>query len=96
MIICDFCSAGDPPRKYLCAPFRMMTIFGIEQWSDNAWAACNTCAELIDNDRWDALTQRSLKSLPFRHLLNAAELQKFREILTTMHQGFREAKGRVA
>lgn len=96
MIICDFCGVKNPQRTYLCAPFNMITIAGIEQWSDNAWAACNTCAELIDNDRWDALVNRSLKTLPFRHLLNAAELKQYKEILVRMHQGFREAKGRVA
>jgi hypothetical protein len=96
MIICDFCGVKNPQRTYLCAPFLMMTIAGFEQWSDNAWAACDVCAGLIDNDRWEELSQRSLKTLPFRHLLDAEMRAQYKAMLVTMHQRFREAKGRVA
>lgn len=96
MIICDFCAAENPPRKYLCAPFNMMIMFGVEQWSDNAWAACTVCAELIDNDKWEELAQRSVSTIPKLPGLSFKAKQEYLVMLRGLHQKFREAKGRVA
>lgn len=95
-LMCDFCSAANPPRSYQCAPFLMHTFQGIEQWSDNRWAACNVCARLIDNNLWDALSQRSLETAPFIALLTEKEKAEYLIILKTAHQRFRVAKGQVA
>jgi hypothetical protein len=95
-LVCDFCATPKPTRKYLCAPFVMMTLLGVEHFSDNAWAACETCGEMVDADQWEDLAQRSVDTMPDLPRLLLSEKQEYLEMLRVVHQKFREAKGRVA
>lgn len=55
--ICDFCARKNPPYKdYPCKDFPNPES---QTWSRGAWAACHTCADLIDSDDRDGLSMRS-------------------------------------
>lgn len=90
MPICEFCSTPNPTRAFYCVPFLMTSIAGIDQMSDNAWAACETCGKLVDEDRWEELAQRSVSHFPI--LLSAEQRKSYLEMLRLMHQRFRAAK----
>lgn len=61
--ICDFCSRKNPPYKsYDCKDF--MNIES-HSWSRGAWAACHTCADLIDSDDKEGLAMRSALMFQF-------------------------------
>lgn len=90
MAICDFCSTPNPTRTFFCVPFVMHSFLGIDQVSDNAWASCDTCAKLIDGDRWEELAQRSVRLFPA--LLGATERGAYLEMLRVMHERFRKAR----
>jgi hypothetical protein len=94
VLICDFCATPNPERKYLCMPFLLTIMMGIEQWSDEAWAACTVCAGLIDTDRWEDLLQCSIHTSPFKMSFN--EKLDYKEFLRSVHQKFRVAKGQTA
>jgi hypothetical protein len=49
---CDFCLAADPPWVVPARPFRFQ---GTRHESTSAWAACDTCADLIGRRQWAGL-----------------------------------------
>lgn len=57
MIVCDFCSSHKVKWEFPCEDFQMPQM----DWgSENGWAACDECKDLIEADDWDALAQRAL------------------------------------
>lgn len=82
--ICDFCN-GDPkdyPIEWSYDASEMsIELGGLFSMSDDAWAACEGCHELIEKRDWDELAERCLKiqTARFGDLLpvpNAWELTK--------------------
>lgn len=66
-IRCDFCGAPNPVCEYPVAqaisaasPATGRTL----DYGDRAWAACETCAALVDTDRFGDLLERSLQAAP--------------------------------
>jgi hypothetical protein len=68
---------------------------------DTKWTACAARAELIDQDRWTELTDRTmgtwLAELRDRGVhIGYRERDEIKEEMHRMHASFREAKGRTA
>lgn len=55
--VCDFCFDQGPTWDYPCKRF---TIAELGFGSADAWAACNTCAELIEAGDVEGLVERGL------------------------------------
>jgi hypothetical protein len=79
---CDFCSAAYPAWVHPSADF----VVGNWGSADNAWAACETCHELIVAEDKTGLANRALRTVPGgvprdirRHVLKK---------INEMHAGF--------
>lgn len=82
-LICDFCSAPDPPYYYNAADFQFTKL----DWaSRGAWVACHDCRDLIERDDWDTLHQRTIDS---HHSSSQEELEAVKLMATLAHAGFR-------
>jgi len=68
--VCDFCSAPGPSRGFDVPDFQMDDFSGIE--STGGWAACDTCAALIDKDNRKGLLQRSIDTAAFPKFTHSA------------------------
>jgi hypothetical protein len=61
---CDFCSGPKPTWKYPCEDFVLAgTVLG----SDGAWAACDECASLIEQNDRKGLAARCLETFHLVH-----------------------------
>lgn len=56
-LVCDFCNNLDPVWEYPCAAFRPTAMSNISQ-SISSWMACETCAEMVEHERWGRLIAR--------------------------------------
>lgn len=92
MIICDFCSNENVTRRYKCPSFKMLDTPEYTHWSEGDWAACDTCAELIDAGKLPELTERSLEAFVIFPMLDTEEKAAYREMLTNAHQRFDKEK----
>ncbi len=61
--ICDFCSEPNPAWSYPARNFISHAAGGLVAESIGAWAACETCHELIAADNRAGLTERSVSTL---------------------------------
>jgi hypothetical protein len=87
---CDFCTAEPVHRLYACRNFVWLnhSIFAHE--SIGAWAACETCARLVDARKWSELTERALAQLKWIHGYSASEEPFFRERFREIHRLFQD------
>jgi hypothetical protein len=98
---CDFCSTIPIFRSYDAAPIRFDIGPSVIHFLDTRWAACAVCATLIDEYRWDELTERSVvlwrqeMEQQGAHL-STRQLAATREQMTQLHQLFREARKTTA
>jgi hypothetical protein len=93
-MICDFCSAENPTRKYDCLPFLMDNLLGFEQWSDSAWAACDPCAALIDAGAWEVLIDKVTATFPIS--FTPAACREYRRYLRGIYAKLKTAMGQTA
>jgi hypothetical protein len=54
---CDFCSANNPSWELPARSFKMPLT--THHGSEGGWAACDTCADLIRENRWDTVLDRA-------------------------------------
>lgn len=101
--VCDFCSATPVAKVYDAAPIAFAFAFAprIVHLCDTKWTACAGCAELIDQDLWTELTDRTMETwlaeLRQRGVhVGYRERNEIKEEMHRMHASFREAKGRTA
>jgi hypothetical protein len=92
MAICDFCSSENVVKRYPAADFTAPAPFSnhvLEQVSMGDWAACPTCASLIDRGQWNTLLNRSIDSF---YSLNGHIIPRkaLTDAITVLHQQFRE------
>ena len=85
---CDFC--GDETikraRLYDCGRFTVHSPNGNLITLDKGWAACNTCASLIDNNNQDGLLKRALEShAPY---IEPGKMKETIEMLNMAYIGF--------
>lgn len=92
MLLCDFCSAPNPPRKYPCGPVLMMVVGGVEQWSRDAWAACEICAALIDANEWESLLERTMSTDKFSAYLDDVDREIYKAMVRGLQHKFRVGK----
>lgn len=96
--VCDFCSANEITKDYDCYDFQafeMVTVRGektqrIDGHSKGKWAACASCAELIDNEKWDELAIRSVDSLIEVGSIKSERKEQMLEVIKTLHDEFRQ------
>lgn len=93
--VCDFCAIGDAQHKILCAPFKMDTMFGFEQWSDETWLACDPCYELVMAGEWERLIDRAIRLLP-AEVEPLKYMPEYRELLRKWYGLLKINMGRVA
>lgn len=68
---CDFCDVAEPVCEYPVSTAVATTspVTGrTDDRGDRPWAACETCAALVDADRFGDLLERSLAQAPERGL----------------------------
>lgn len=58
--LCDFCMDDNVEWGFACTDEEVDLYSEIAQKSDDDWAACDTCKELIVADRWLELAERSV------------------------------------
>lgn len=99
--ICDFCDARPVAKTYTAAP--VLTTFASRTvlFTETQWTACAACAALIDQGRWEELTERAtecwLKELRRNGGLSPYGLRTaLKQDLQLLHARFREAMGRTA
>jgi hypothetical protein len=67
MLICDICSAPDPPWRYPAEDFIASETEGLSgilvQESIGGWAACDECRAIIDREDWHGLAVRAADTL---------------------------------
>jgi hypothetical protein len=56
--VCDYCSDPEPPWVYPANDFPMPGL--PNHVSRGEWAACQVCHELIENEDWGGLLERSV------------------------------------
>jgi hypothetical protein len=100
-LICDFCNSAPVTRAYDASPIIFKPGPLIMHFLDTKWAACAACAVLIDENRWDSLTQRSVVLWYVNAQRNGmhvsrADLADITEQMLRLHQLFREARKRTA
>ena len=86
---CDFCCTSPVFRLYRCANFsakgKLVFSSGV---SVGSWATCRRCAELVDNDKWDDLTNRAVRKFLKRHRVARHEVAAVREQLAEISRLF--------
>jgi hypothetical protein len=90
-LICDFCSSLDIQWKYEAKSFSIQT--DLTLWvSEGHWAACSACSELIESEKWQELTKRSVQTSEqlrvLAELLTADETNLVTESIQAFHQEF--------
>ncbi len=98
---CDFCSTSPISRSYDAAPIHIDVGSAFVHFCDTRWAACSICASLIDQNRWDDLTERSVvlwraEAERIGIQLSACELTGIRATTSELHRRFREARKATA
>jgi hypothetical protein len=101
--LCDFCNATTVVKVYDAAPIAFAFAFAPASVhvSDTKWTACAVCAELIDQNRWIDLTERSMETWLAEQRsrgvhIGYREREEIKQEMRRMHASFREAKGRTA
>jgi hypothetical protein len=87
---CDFCTAEPIQKMYSCANFLWQSQNIFSHGSVGEWAACRECAELIDNEKWNSLTERSLRYFLRKHTVPRYDVPILREQFCGIHELFRQ------
>lgn len=96
--VCDFCSAPKPAWGYKADNFATPAEFDVPSGTEYAygsaggWAACDACADLIDDDAWNELFERAVASLSTLSPLPPEIAAGRRLHLRTIYAQFRATK----
>jgi hypothetical protein len=90
---CDFCKAPDPPWAFPVDDFSQELVANdgkVLEWaSTGGWSACETCKELVENNRRKDLAQRSFDSaLDMVGLINEQQRTLITGRLEVLHDEF--------
>ena len=58
--ICDFCAYPQRFKVFAAYEFDYVRLDIIHR-RDHGWAGCRECARLVDQEQWNALTDRAVK-----------------------------------
>jgi hypothetical protein len=93
-VICDFCSAPDPPHRILCRSFTaaraILPKVRFESVSD--WWACDTCHALVVAEDRGGLLERGVRAACERDPYLAAHRVAFGEYLGRIYVQFWESR----
>ncbi|HXY14416.1 MAG TPA: hypothetical protein VEI26_07945 [Terriglobales bacterium] len=87
---CDFCTEGKFAKAYACHPFVFLKGTPMEAHARQDWTACAACAELIDADKWQALTERTLHGLVKDHGAPYEDVPAVRSQMRDLLDAFRQ------
>jgi hypothetical protein len=99
--VCDFCSAVPVVKIYDAPPILVDLPHAQIHVLDTKWTACRACANLIDEDRWEELTDRAVATwhseAQARGIrIGERDLRDIKEEMFRLHGSFREARKRTA
>jgi hypothetical protein len=87
---CDFCTSEKIFKLYRCTNFVFNNV-PVFQNGSGTWAACATCAELVDAGHWTELSERSFLKFVKRHgPISRRDAIGLRTQFRSIHQLFRE------
>ena len=76
-------------KAYACHCFVYLKGTPMEHYSRLEWTACAECAQLIDTDKWNALSERAVRSFVKQHRLSEYEVPGLRRQMHYLHDTFR-------
>lgn len=98
--VCDFCSAVPVVKSFDAALLGVQFTESVLHVFDSRWAACAVCARLIEEERWDELTDHAIEvwrvsaeSPGVR--IDADHLKDLRKEMARLHRGFRDARAKA-
>jgi hypothetical protein len=87
--VCDFCADPYPVTTYLCATFIWNKDAAVPAPANGAWAACEVCADLIDDEDWEELADRAFDRFCEVHNLPLLYQPELRREIEELHELFR-------
>jgi hypothetical protein len=86
---CDFCCTSPVFKLYRCANFltKGRSVFPSEV-AVGSWATCRRCAALVDDGKWEDLTERAVRKFVKRHRVVRHEVALVREQLAEISRLF--------
>jgi hypothetical protein len=87
--VCDFCLGQPVVKSYACRPFVMLETLPWEHISDESWAACKECSNLIDSERWPELSERAVQQIVRQFAPAQDDISAIRAKIRELHQVFR-------
>jgi hypothetical protein len=85
---CDFCSQGPFVKAYACRSFVHLKGTPMAHARGEEWTACSDCAALIDQENWNALTERSVKSIARQYRISIGDVPALRDHIRDLHAAF--------
>ena len=64
---CDFCQSSPVFTVYPCSNFLHNGLPVFSGRTTGTWATCRKCAELVDGEKWNDLTERAYRKFLKRH-----------------------------
>jgi len=82
---CDFCSNPNPRHGFHNRAFGVRTAKGLIDVEAGIWAACDTCAPLIEAGEWETLIDRVLE----KYAVKETDKPGMREYFRTIYSGLK-------
>ena len=92
MKICDFCCA---PEIFKLYPNRETVALLPGILDSGGWAACQHCSELVDAEKWEELTRRSVDTFMEIYHFSKEDRPLIEAEMRNIHRGFRQNRGLV-
>lgn len=90
---CDFCTVQPVTKLYPCENFEWegRPVFASESIGKvRAWAACEKCAELVDSNQWDRLSERALQHFLRGHKIPNSAVMTIQAQMRQIHGLFKD------
>ncbi len=88
--LCDFCTQGKFVKAYACHSFVYLKGTPLEAHAHQEWTACAACSELIDGEKWQALTERTMRGLANDHEVSYEDVRAVRTHMQDLLAAFRQ------
>jgi hypothetical protein len=88
--VCDFCADPYPVTTYQCEIFTWTKDAAVPARDDGVWAACEVCADLIDDRDWAELSDRAFDRFCEIHNLPLLYQPELRREIEQLHELFRQ------
>lgn len=88
--VCDFCADPYPVTTYHCATFMWNKDAAVPAPANGVWSACEVCADLIDDQDWEELSDRAFERFCEVHNLPLLYQPELRHEIEELHELFRQ------